>query len=355
MNKLEKARIDINQIDAQLAKLFEARMQAVEDVVAYKQANNLAVLDAEREAQLIENNSKLIDNDKYLKAYQEWLTATMKISREYQQHLLSKGIIAYQGVEGAFAHVASSKLFPNETKHSYPSWEEVFKAVVSGEAQYGVIPFENSYTGEVGEVSDLLREYPVYIIQVYDLKIDQNLLGIPGTKISDIKEVYSHPQGLKQSAKFFKGRDVELKPYANTALAAKYVHDCNDYRKAAIASEQTASLYDLEILERDIQTSNDNTTRFIVISTELNKSGNRFQLIFDVKNETGTLANAIDIIANAGFNMVSIKSRAIPKRSWEYYFNVEIEGSLNDPKAQAMLTTLNQQCSMLKVVGSYER
>ncbi|MEF9968741.1 MAG: prephenate dehydratase domain-containing protein, partial [Longicatena sp.] len=210
-------------------------------------------------------------------------------------------------------------------------------------------------TGEVGEVLDLLSQYKVYINEIYDLKISQNLLGIKGAKLEDIKQVYSKDQAIYQSKEFLNGRGYELIPYPNTALAAEYVAKCQDKTKAAIAASENASLYGLDILASDINTSNQNTTRFIVISDALIKQGNVFSLTFIVHHKAGSLVEAMNVIARYGFNMQSIKSRSIKKRPWEYYFYVEIAGDLNNSKEQQMVEELRAICEEVKIVGSYQK
>lgn len=353
MSKLEKAREKINAIDKEMAELFEKRMEAVEEVVEYKMENGMNVLDSSREKVLIEKNSSYIHDAKYRDSYLNFLKAELAVSRNYQQSILSKDVIGYQGTYGAFAYIATTSVFPNHKYIAFPTFEDVIKAVENQEIEYGVIPFENSFTGEVGEVSDLMREHDVYITQIYDLKVDQNLLGIKGSNLSTIKKIYSHAQGLSQSSLFLKGRDFELIPYPNTALAAKLVSELQDPTVAAIASRDTAELFGLEVIEANIQTAVDNTTRFIVINNKLVKHGNYFQMLFTTNNETGALANAMNLIASYGFNMESIKSRAIPNKQWSYYFHVEIAGSLQDNKTQEMLVALKAICIDVKILGSY--
>lgn len=355
MNKLDDARKKINHIDKEMAALFEERMKTVEAVAKYKQENHMPVFDAQREKTLITKNVSYIKEDKYKEAYLAQFNEMLKISKDYQKQMINKDKIGYGGTKGAFSHIAAMHLFPNHNYVAYITFDEVVKAVEEGEVQYGVIPFENSYTGEVGETSDLLRDHEVYIINMYDLRINQNLLGIKGAKLSDIKQVYSHPQGLSQCSLFLKGRDIEKISYANTALAAKYIAETQDKSKAAIASIETAKVYDLYVIEENINTTHDNTTRFIVIHKKLNKAGNHFQMLFTVKNETGKLAQAMNCIADYGFNMKSIKSRAIPDQPWSYYFHVEIEGSLQDEKAKQMLKALNEHCTDIKILGGYFR
>lgn len=355
MNKLEEARKTINRVDEEMAKLFEERMQAVERVVAYKMENNMPVFDAQREKDLIAKNVSYIQEEKYKEFYLEQFAKMLEVSKNYQKQIINKDVIGYGGTKGAFSHIASMNLFPNYKYQAFTTFDEVVKAVENGEVEYGVIPFENSFTGEVGETSDLLRDHQVYIRDMYDLKINQNLLGVKGAKLSDVKQVYSHPQGLSQCTLFLKGRGIEKIAYPNTALAAQYVASTQDKSKAAIASIETAKIFDLEVMEENINNTSDNTTRFIVIHKELKEEGNRFQMLFTVKNETGMLANAMNCIADYGFNMKSIKSRAIPNQPFSYYFHVEIEGSLHDAKAKEMLEALDKHCTDIKILGGYFR
>lgn len=355
MNKLEKARLAINDIDKQMAELFEKRMKAVEEVVSYKIENNMQVLDSSREKVLIAKNVSYIEEEKYKESYLDYFHEMLRISKNYQKQIINKDRIGYGGTKGAFSHIACMKMFPNHKLVSYVTFEEVVKAVENGDLEYGVIPFENSSTGEVAETSDLLRDHNVFIQGIYDLEITHNLLGVPGAKLSDIKEVYSHPQGFSQCALFLKGREFTKITYPNTAIAAEMVSSKQDKSKAAIASIETAKIFDLDVLVEHINTSSDNTTRFIVISKDMSEEGTFFQMLFTVKNESGTLAKAMNAIAEYGFNMRSIKSRAIPNEPWSYYFHVEIEGNLADENAKAMIENLKKHCSDVKLLGAYNK
>lgn len=355
VNQLEKARTKINAIDEQMASLFEERMKAVEDVILYKQAHQMPIFDESREQFVIEKNSQYIQEDKYVEYYRQFIKDLMDVSKKYQKSVIYQDVIGYQGTQGAFSSIASERLFPHHRKVNYHSFEAVFQAVLNGEIQYGVVPIENSYTGEVGEVLDLLMKYPVYVHQDYRLPISQNLLGIKGATLQDIKQVYSKDQAIQQSAKFLMGRGYECIPYPNTAMAAEYVARCQDKTKAAIAAKETAELYGLEILAEDINTSQLNTTRFIVISRDLNPSGNVFSLAVIVPHQAGALVNAMNIISQHGFNMQSIISRSIQKRPWEYYFYIEIEGDISQEQEQCLLQELSQVCEKVKILGAYHK
>ncbi len=356
MNELEEARLVIDRVDKEMAKLFEERMRAAEHVVNYKKEHNLPIFDSTREQAVVKKNLELINNDTYKPYYEEFIHSLMDISKEYQRTFIEKAKIGYQGVQGAFSQLAASHLFTYEELHSYQTFEDVFKAVNDGEMAYGVIPFENSYTGEVGETLDLLYKYPdVYISKMYDLKVNQNLLGVKGSTLEDIKEVYSHTQALNQCSLFLKGLDATRIPYLNTALAAKYVSEGNDKSKAAIASLETAKEYGLEILAENIANSEDNTTRFLVIEKVLHRSGNRFALEFSLDHKAGSLADIMIIFKNKGFNLESIKSRPTKMGSFQYYFYVELVGELASEASQDLIKELEEQTHNLRIVGTYSK
>lgn len=355
VNCLENARDKINKIDRQMAELFEQRMDAVEEVIMYKKENNLPVFDQSREQFVVEKNKAYLKNPVYVDYYEKFIIHLMNLSKSYQKAFINQDCVGYQGAKGAFSHIAATRLFSEQRQLSYQSFEDIFKAVENGEIAYGVVPFENSYTGEVGEVLDLLFQYNCKISRVYDLKINQNLLGLPEAKLSDVKHVYSKDQALSQCKHFFEAYSFELIPYSNTALAAQYVAESKDITKAAVASAETAELYGLKILVPNINTSAENTTRFIVITKSLQEKGNRFNLMFTVNHNAGQLANVMQVISDYGFNMESIKSRSIRNLPWQYYFYVEIEGDAESGNAKAMISRLTEKCGSFKVVGVYQK
>ena len=356
MNKLEKARQIINETDKKMAELFTLRMEASKLVAEHKQEHGLPVYDAVREIEVIEKNSKLIADDEIRSYYVNFLKSTMKLSRQYQHKLISGMKVAYSGVEGAFAHIASGKIFPDGYKIPYSDFESAYNAVVSGECECAVLPIENSYSGEVGQVLDLMFKGSLYINGVYDLTVSQNLLGVKGAKLSDIREVMSHPQALSQCAKFIKEHNLDEIQATNTAIAAQKVAESNDKSIGAIASKETAELYGLDIIESDINASNFNTTRFAVFSRAENTdktTDNNFLLLFTVGHVAGALAKAINVIGNHGFNMKVLRSRPVKDEKWQYYFYVEAEGNINSPDGLQMVEELKKYCDSLKVVGNY--
>lgn len=356
MKTLEEARKIIDEVDSEIAKLFEKRMEAVESVIAYKIANQLPIFDEQREREVILKNVARIQTEKYKPYFEEYLHTSMEISKKYQRTFLEKKQIAYQGVEGAFSHLASNKLFLYEELTAYPTFEKVVEGVESGKCDYGILPLENSYTGEVGEVMDLLYSHKgVYISATLDLQVNQNLLGVKGAKLADIKQVYSHPQAISQCSLFLNGLQAETLPYPNTALAAKYVAELHDKSLGAVASSETANEYNLDILASDINNSKDNTTRFIVIKKDISYTGDYFSILFSVKHEAGALARVIDVIRKYGYSMESIRSRSTKHKSWEFYFYVEMSGKHESANTLLLLQELESVTKELRILGWYDR
>ena len=356
MDALQKARNAINEIDAQMAELFEQRMVASRQVAEYKQAHGLPVFDAIREAQVLENNAKRIADDEIRSYYIPFLKSTMKLSRKYQHQLISGMKVAYSGVEGAFAHIAAGKIFPDGHKVPYGDFESAYEAVVNGDCDCAVLPIENSYAGEVGQVLDLMYTGSLYVNGVYDLNVSQNLIGVSGATLSDVREVVSHPQALMQCHDFIRQHHMEEIQASNTAVAAQKVAEMNDKSVAAIASKETAALYGLTVIEKDINGSNFNTTRFAVFSRAENMdkaAGHHFLLLFTVSHVAGALAKAINVISDHGFNMKVLRSRPVKDSNWQYFFYVEAEGNIHAADGQAMLAELEKYCDKLKVVGNY--
>ena len=358
MNLLDEARIEINAVDREMAELFEKRMRASEKVAAYKKDNGLPILDPAREAAVIEKGASYIKDETLREYYVQFLKSTMKISRDYQGRLLDGMRVAYCGTEGAFAHIASRKLFPDATKIAYSNFEAAYDAVANGQCDACVLPVENSSNGEVGSVTDMLFSGSLYVNGMIELAVSQDLLVLPGTTAADIKTVISHPQALGQCADYITQRGYETKEFSNTALAAKWVAESGDHSCAAIASAEAAQIFGLSVLETNINGARNNTTKFVVLSRashshKSSEMGLHSILTFTVRNEAGALAKAIEVIGRHGFNMRTLRSRPMRKLLWQYYFYVEAEGNIDSPEGERMLTELNAYCDRLRVVGTY--
>ena len=354
-DKLSEAREIINRVDSQMAELFAERMKAAEMIFEYKKDFGLPIQDPKREGIVIEKNSALID-DKVIKGYYiEYIKNLMDISKAYQYRMQNGLKIAYSGVEGAFAHIAAGRIFPESNKISYRDFKSAYDSVVKGETDAAVLPIENSYAGEVGQTIDLIFSGSLFINGIYELEIHQNLLGVPGATIDDIKKVTSHPQALGQCHDYIKLRDFDVVEANNTAIAAKTVADMNDKSLGAIASAETAEIYGLKIIEANINKSGENTTRFAVLSRvkAVSPTLTSSVLMFTVKHEAGSLANAISIIGKYGYNMTALRSRPLKKHSWQYYFYIEIDGNTDTEEGQKMIADLNEVCDKLKIAGTF--
>lgn len=354
MDKLTKAREIISETDKEIALLFEKRMNAVKIVAEHKIENGLPIFDASREEYLLKKNAAYVEDETLKEFYMNFQKSTMEISKRYQRRLLEGMNVAYSGVEGAYAYIAASRIFPDVNKISYKDFKAAYESVEKGECDCAVIPIENSNAGEVGQVIDLIFNGSLYINGIYKLPIHHNLVALPGSKIENIRKVISHQQALDQCNEFIRENDFRQESCSNTAMAAQYVSERDDKTVAAIASRETAELYGLEILRENINEKDDNTTRFAVLSRVMNKSENDHSVIvFTVPDKAGALAHAINVIGNHGFNMRCIKSRAMKELIWTYYFYVELGGNLQCKRGMYMLDELSDCCDRLKFIGTF--
>ncbi len=355
MEKLIEAREAISAIDKEIAALFEKRMEAVRLVAEYKKERGLPVFDSDREDEVVRRNLENVVNEEIKEFYVPFIRGTMDISKRFQHRILEGANIAYSGVEGAFAHIAAGRIFPDGNRISYPDFRAAYEAVEKGECDCAVIPIENSRAGEVGQVIDLMFSGSLYVNGVYSLDIRHNLIGLEGVTESEITKVVSHQQALDQCAHYIRNRGYRSEAYENTAMAGKYVADLSDPSVAAIASRETAELYGLKVLRENINEASDNTTRFVVLSRTLcAEKRDHSIIVFTVPDKAGALAHAINVIGHHGYSMRSIKSRAMKDLIWTYYFYVEITGDLQSRRGRYMLDELSECCDRLKMIGTFK-
>ena len=265
--------------------------------------------------------------------------------------------IAYSGIEGSFAGIATEKIFPEAELISCHTFREAYEQVEKGQCEACVLPVENSYAGEIGQVSDLMFAGTLKITGVYELHVSQCLLGVKGSTAAGIRKVISHPQALEQCGDYLTRSGYEAVPYENTARAAKEVAQRGDATLGAIGSYRAAELYGLEILEENINESAQNVTRFAVFrradAAGAAQPGNNTILIFTIRDYAGALARAITIIGKHNYNMRVILSRPVKDVNWQYYFYTEIEGRLDTEEGWRMLEQLKAACEVIKVIGTY--
>ena len=376
MEKLLELRGQLDEIDKQIVELYEKRMDICEQVGEFKVESGKKVFDKQRELEKLASVSANVENELYKKGITELFEQIMSVSRKLQYQLLTKkgalgrlpfiGVdtldvehsrIVFQGTEGAYSQAAMKKYFGNNLNSFHvQTFRDAMEAIEEGSADYAVLPIENSSAGAVNEVYDLLMEFENYIVGEVLLPIDHTLAGLPGTKLSDIERVYSHPQALMQSAKFLdEHRDWQQISVANTAVAAKKVLEDQVPTKAAICSAYAAEYYGLEVLEEKINHNTNNATRFIVVTNQkiFLKDASKISICFECAHESGSLYHLLSHFIYNDLNMIKIESRPIEGRNWEYCFFVDFEGNMADGAVKNAIRGLREEARNLKILGNY--
>lgn len=370
---LDQARLGINRVDEELVRLLGERMRLVDDVVRAKREAGLPVLDSSREAAVLKRAGEMAGPElaPFVKPV---FSSIMDMSKCYQHAqapsgalpLLSRGRenaaaqpaaprVACQGSPGAFSGEAAHRMYPDGELRFVETWEDVFRAVEDGSCDFGVLPVENSLAGSVGQVYDLLMKYRFTISRACRLPVVHNLLGVPGSSLDEISEIYSHPQALAQCAKWCAGLPgVRTIPLNNTASAAKMVAGLGDPKKAAISSVYCAGIYGLEVLAAGIQSSAGNTTRFISVSSKLiiPPEANRVSLIFSLPHEVGSLNRTLAHFSAMGLNLTKIESRPAPE-SFHYLFYLDFAGSAGGGELEQFIGILSSQLPDFAFLGNY--
>ena len=358
MTELEKARKIINETDKQMAKLFEKRMDAAKMVANYKKEHGLPIDDFAREEELIKRNTALVESEEYRSYYVNFLKDTIGLSKKLQHQLLDGMRVAYSGVEGAFANIAAERIFPDAAAVACKDFKSAYDSVVNGECDCCLLPIENSFNGDVGQVLDLAFFGSLYITGIYEIEVVQNLLANEGATIESIKQVISHPQALGQCAEYITAHGFETIESVNTAVAVRQVAKSGRTDIAAIGSNEAAKKFGLKKLEGHINQSGSNTTRFAVFSRTNRSKTNKdkhFIMLFTVKNAAGSLGKAISVIGEFGFNLKALKSRPTKELIWDYYFYAEGEGDIYSDYGKLMLKQLKKCCSNFKILGTFEK
>jgi chorismate mutase/prephenate dehydratase len=377
MKDLKDIRDTIDKIDDEIISLLEKRLSIVCDVAEYKIANHMPVLDRKRELEKIEKLSRLINDEFSRQCLKELFLQIMSMSRKKQYQLLHQtnwelekdpfqeveklvhGTIkvVFQGVAGAYSQMAMHTYFGTEIQsEGVASWRDAMEAVSQGQADFAVLPIENSSAGIVSENYDLLVEYNNYIVGEQTIAIEHALLGLPEADISQITTVYSHPQALMQCVDFLdEYKRWQRIRMTNTAVAAEKVKADGDKTQAAIANPITAQLYGLKVLKTAINYSESNSTRFIICSARKirRKGAKKISICFEVPHESGTLYQMLSHMIFNNLNMNKIESRPIKDKSFEYRFFVDFEGSLLDGAVKNALIGLNEEALNLKILGNY--
>ena len=375
MADLAELRGQLDEIDGQIVALYEKRMDVCKEVAGYKIDTGKKVFDRQREQEKLAKVKSLTHNDFYARGAAELFEVLMSVSRKLQYRMLTesgvqgrlpfigvdeldiqKARVVFQGADGAYSQAAMMKYFGNQIKSFHvDTFREAMEAIDEGAADFAVLPIENSTAGIVSENYDLLAEFEEYIVGEQIIKIEHCLLGLPGTKMEDIKTVYSHPQSLMQSAKFLSEHDWQLISMQNNAFAAKKVASEGRLDQAAVASEHAAEIYGLEVLKKGVNQSGSNSTRFIIVTNQriFLRDAKKISICFEVPHESGSLYHVLSHFIYNDLNMTRIESRPIPERSWEYRFFVDFEGNLADEAVKNALRGIREEAIGLRILGNY--
>ncbi len=369
--KLDALRREIDEVDGELVRLFERRMEISYEIGEYKRETGIAVTDAARERELLKGRVELLKDSALSGSLQQLFTFLMETGKELQRRApgagqtgqlnqddirAAHGQVAYQGIAGAYGEQAARLFFGDERALlSCSRFESVFEAVEAGRACAGLIPVENLLTGGITEVFDLLESHRCVISGEQTVQIDHCLMALPGAQLSDIRQVVSHPQGLMQCGGYLdRFPDWERIPRLNTAEAAYHVSQKKDQSIAAIASEYAARRYGLAVLERSIADAADNRTRFVVLGPEgAHGQGAKHSLALVLRHAAGSLRAALDILYAGGLSLTFIQSRPFPGRSWEYRFFIDCiseRGACDMEKTLALLASSGAQ---VRLLGTY--
>ena len=374
---LNEIRDRIDDVDDQLINLFCERMKLSNEVAAFKREKGIPVIDMDRER--AKRNNIFEKSPEEFKEYLPLLySVVFDLSRSYQNRLIGVGssltkdiehaiectpklfpsniTVACQGVEGANSQLACDRLVSDAKIIYFQNFEGVFAAIDKGFCRYGVIPIENSLAGSVNQVYDLMQRHHFHIVRSIRQKIDHNLLVKPGVPLSEIREIHSHPHALSQCSEFLATlKGIRVIPSQNTAIAAQMVATTERRDVAALASRACIKLYGLECLKSAVQDKDNNYTRFICISKDLEifPGANRTSLMVSVSHEPGSLYKILSRFYSLNVNLIKLESRPLPDRDFEFMFYFDLDAPVYSPRFIQLLGELQGICESFTYLGSY--
>ena len=376
MAALEELRERLDEIDCQIADLYEKRMKVCEEVGEYKVKAGRKVFDRQREREKLADVASKVTGDFNKKGIQEVYQQLMSMSRKLQyQQLVEAGAlgrlpfiriddldkqnarVVFQGTEGAYGQAAMRQFFGEDVNCFHVrTFRDAMEAIEEGAADYAVLPIENSTAGPVIEMYDLLDEFENYIVAETILPIVHTLSGLPGTKLSDIQRVYSKTEALVQTSRFLDVHsDCQRISVVNTAIAAKKVLKDQDISQAAVCSAYAAKVHGLEVLVDGINDDADNSTRFIVVTNQkvFLRDASKISIRFELPHQSGSLYRILSHFIYNDLNMSKIESRPVKGRPWEYCFFVDFEGNLEEAAVKNAIRGLREEAQNLKILGNY--
>ncbi|MCR5684966.1 MAG: chorismate mutase [Lachnospiraceae bacterium] len=367
----------MDEIDERLIRDFTDRMKLAGEISDYKKEHGIPVLDRKRETEKL--RSIMDKSPEEIREYSAQLYSMLfEFSRSYQNRRIGTGselterirraveetpsmlpdnaCVACQGIEGANSHIACGKLFRYPMVMFFDSFGAVFNSIEKGLCRYGVIPVENSTAGSVNSVYDLMMEHKFSIVRSMRLKVDHNLLALPSSDISQIREIYSHPQAISQCSAFLESlRGVRVVPCENTAIAAKRVAESGRNDIAALSSKQCMDYYGLKCLKASVQDSSSNYTRFICISKDLEiyPGADRTSIMATLPHEPGSLYKLLSKLYALGINLNKLESRPIPDRDFEFMFYFDLDTPVYSPSFMQFMGELSSVYETFTYLGSY--
>ncbi len=372
---LDEIRLRLNELDDQLLKLLNERRALSIEVAKSKVETAKPVRDAEREQQLL---VKLINSgrEKYAldaqyitKLFHTIIEDSVLLQQVYLQNLANPELsrkplarVAFLGAKGSYSHLASREYFSRKNTElievNCGNFKEVTSTVESGHADFGVLPIENTSSGSINEVYDLLQHTTLYIVGELTLPIEHCLVATCDIRLEDIKVLYSHPQPHQQCSEFLSRlKGVTLESCASTADAMKKVKELNRNDVAAIGNATSGKLYGLQSLQSQIANQTENHTRFIVVARKPVEVSSQIPakttLIMSTSQHAGSLVESLLVLQKYGINMTKLESRPIMGNPWEEMFYVDLEAQLNSEHMQQALTELTKLTKYLKVLGCY--
>ena len=374
---ISELREQINEIDHEIVELYGRRMETARAIGRYKREHNLPVLDSERERSLLNKVAEQAgeENEQGVRALYHLLIDHSRMRQEMDGHPGSplgqqireivtampaifpeKAMIACQGVEGAYSQLACEKMIRYPSIMYCRTFENVFGAIENGLCQYGILPIENSLAGSVNSVYDLMIRHHCYIVRSARIKIDHTLLALPGTRMDEIREIYSHEQAIQQCSSFLsRHKEWHVNVCTNTAAAARMVAESGRRDAAAISSGHCAALYGLECLSSEIQNNSNNHTRFICISKkpEIYPGADHTSLMLVLPNHPGSLYQLLSRFNALDINLIKLESRPLPGRDFEFMFYFDLEASVGSPTFSRLIEELDITLNQFSYLGSY--
>lgn len=374
---IEDYRKQINEIDADIVRLYKERSEVVKNIGEFKKEKGLAVKDSRRERELLEKVSELAGED-FENDVRSIYSLLLELSRARQRRLFEtpselslrmdeavkntenlfpeKATVACQGTDGAYSQQAAEKLFKHPSVMFFSSFEKVFSAVDKGLCRFGILPLENSTAGSVNQVYDLMAKYNTTIVRSARIHVRHALVAAKGAKLEDIREIYSHEQALMQCNGFLGSlKDVKVIPCENTAVAAKNVAESGRKDVAAISSKDCAELYDLGIIQENVNDMKNNYTRFICISKnlEIYPGADKTSVMMIIPHKPGSLYKVLSRLYTLGINLNKLESRPLPERNFEFMFYFDIDESIYSPSLKELLCEFESEAQEFRYLGSY--